>query len=432
MLIAPPKIVLISPPSNCVEDDRLEPPLGLLYIISALRENRYDDISLFDMTGCQTEWKILDKINTIPYADVYGISCFSTNYQYAKRIINHIKKNNPNSYIVIGGPHPSGIPELTIKDSNADTVIVGEGEDIFTDAVTAFTRRTAPKGIIYGKGCENIDSYAFPARDFVDMSTYSRKLMGQPVVSLLSSRGCIHHCIHCNSVVMGGGNKNVRYRTPDNIIAEIKGLRDDFAFYRFNDDHFTGNPQLEELLLKLKELDLKFRIFARIEDLDEKTCGLLKEAGCVHVSIGLESLNYDNLRILGKKPQAGKEDNVKAVKDHGLIIRASFMVGLPYDNDQTIFDSFQKAAQLGLDEFAVYPLIPYPGTLIWKYHEKYGYTIIHSDFADYVQMGKNGRTCYALRHKNFSPEDVERWIQVATELLKQGGIKHMSESEVAK
>lgn len=74
------KIILINPPSNCVEDDRIEPPLGLLYIISTLRESKYDNISLLDMTGCRDELDISDKINTIPDADVYGISCFSTNY----------------------------------------------------------------------------------------------------------------------------------------------------------------------------------------------------------------------------------------------------------------------------------------------------------------------------------------------------------------
>jgi radical SAM superfamily enzyme YgiQ (UPF0313 family) len=422
---------MINPPSNCVTDDRLEPPLGLLYITATLRENGYENVSVFDMTGCQNESDISNKIASICMADIYGISCFSTNYEYVKQIINHIKKINPTAYIVVGGPHPSGMPDFTLKDSNVDAVVVGEGEDIFSDAVTAFMKGSRLKGVFYGQGRADIDSYALPVRDLVDISTYSRKLAGQPVVSLLSSRGCVYHCIHCNSVVMGGGNRKVRYRSPDNVVEEIKTLRDTFIFYRFNDDHFTGNPDLEELLIKIKELDIEFRIFARIEDLNDTTCRLLKEAGCIHISVGLESLNYDNLKILGKKSQAGKEENVKIAKDHGLVVRSSFMVGLPYDNDQTINDSFQIAAHLGLDEFAVYPLIPYPGTTIWQYPERFGYKIIHSDFTDYIQMGTNGKTCYALQHRNFMPDDVRRWLQMATKLLKQGGIKHMSESRIA-
>lgn len=427
-----PKILLINPPSICVQNDRLEPPLGILYIASTLRENRYQNIKILDMTGCQNEMDISDKINSICASDIYGISCFSTNYVYVKKIINHLKRIDTAAYIIVGGPHPSGMPDFTIKNSHADAVVVGEGEDIFTDAVAGFTKGSRPKGIFYSNNRTDIDSYCFPARDLVDISTYSRRLAGQPVVSLLSSRGCVYHCVHCNSVVMGGGRKIAMYRSPDNVIKEIKTLRDRFTFYRFNDDHFSGNPNLEGLLTKIKDLDIRFRIFARIEDLNDKTCRLLKEAGCMHVSIGLESMNYDNLRIIGKKEQIGKESNVKIAKDHGLVIRSSFMVGLPYDNDKTINGSFQKAAGLGLDEFAVYPLIPYPGTAVWKYPEKFGYTIINSDFTDYVQMGRNGTTCYALRHKNFSAGDVEKWLQTATELLKQGGVKHMRESEVAR
>ena len=46
-------------------------------------------------------------------------------------------------------------------------------------------------------------------------------------------------------------------------------------------------------------------------------------------------------------------------------------------------------------------------------------------------MGKDGRTCYALRHENFGPEDVEGWKSSAERILETGGARHMRESEVA-
>ncbi len=260
------KILLISPPSNCVNDDRIEPPLGLLYIASSLREEKYNKISIYDMTGCQCEADIDRSINKIPEANIYGISCFSTNYQYVKRIITKVKKKNPSSYVLIGGPHPSGLPNFTFKDSGTDILVIGEGEDTFCNLVKAYESGNIKSGIIRGKSRKNIDGYPFPARDLVDIYSYSRTLEGQQVISLISSRGCVHNCIHCNSIVMGGGNRFVRYRNSDNIIEEIKTLRDSFTYYRFNDDHFTGNPNLNDLLIKIKQLNVKFRIFARIED----------------------------------------------------------------------------------------------------------------------------------------------------------------------
>jgi radical SAM superfamily enzyme YgiQ (UPF0313 family) len=431
-MVLNPKIVLITPPSNCVNDDRIEPSLGLLYLASTLQKNNYENISIYDMSGSKSEKEIKDKLSNIPNAEIYGINCFCTNYNYAKNIINHIRKNSKSAYIVIGGPNPSGIPEFTYKDSKADVVVVGEGEDAFKECIDSLMENRKITGILKGIGRTNIDSYAFPARNLIDMKTYSRELLGKPTIAILSSRGCKHHCIHCNSVVMGGGNNSVRYRSADNIIEEIKTLRESYTNYRFNDDHFTGNPDLEELLTKIKDMDTTFRVFARIEDLNEKNSKLLKKAGCVHVSIGLESLYPPNLKILNKISQSGYENNVKIAKAEGLIVRSSFIVGLPFDSDQVIEESFSKAATLGLDEFAIYPLIPYPGTAIAKYPEKFGYSIINETFSDYIQIGKNKKTCYALKHQNFNPEDVQKWYSRGNEILRSYGIKHMSESEVAK
>lgn len=427
-----PKIALIHPPANCVNEDRKEPPIGLLYIAATIRKIGYTDVSVYDMTGCRNEKERFDKIQSIPDADIYGVHCLCTNYNYAKQAIERIRIINPHAYILIGGPNPSGAPEFTLQDSGADVVAVGEGEDLFKDCVDSFIKGNRLTGIIKGHGRDDIDSYPFPARDLVDLATYTRTLMGQPVISLLSSRGCKHHCFHCNSVVMGGGNYNVRYRSAGNIALEIDSLRDTYDYFRFNDDHFTGNPGLEDVLEQIQGFNIQFRIFARVDDLNDESCRMLKEAGCVHVSIGLESLNYGNLKSIGKISQIGNEGNVRIAKSHGLIVRSSFMVGLPFDTDRTIDEAFRRASQLGIDEFAIYPLMPYPGTKIWKNPERFGYTIVDSDFIDYVQIGKNGKTCFALKHKNFGPEDVERWLKTATQILKEGGAKHVSESEVAK
>lgn len=426
-----PRILLVNPPSDCVEDDRVEPPLGLLYIASVLRERRFEDISFLDMTGSHDDAKIRERILTLPVADIYGVSCFSTNYPHVKAVIRRIREVNAAALIVLGGPHPSAMPQETLTDTGADLVVSGEGEDAFAEAVIRAMRGMKQDRVVSGSGREDLDAYPFPARDLVDYSTYSRKLLGQPVISLLSSRGCFHRCSHCNSVVMGGGNPHVRYRSPGSIAAEVRSLRDDFANYRFNDDLFTGHPDLETVLAKLTDFDIRFRIFARIEDLDERTCRLLKRAGCVHVTVGLESLDPANLKTLGKVHQAGHEGNVRVAKDNGLTVRASFIVGLPHDTDQGVDEAFRRAACLGLDEFAVYPLIPYPGTSVWKYPGRFGYTIVNPDFTEYVQMGRDGRTCYALEHKNFTPQDVQRWMQMAAQTLMAGGARHMSESRVA-
>ena len=425
------KIILINPPSTSVEDDRLEPNLGLLYIAATAIQNGYQNLEIYDMSGSKTEQDISHKIAHIPNAGIYGISCLCTNYSHVKRIIAHIRQHPEKTYIIVGGPNPTAMPEFTEKDSGADVVVVGEGENAFLYCIEQYSLGTPLYGIVHGKSPKNIDTYPFPARHLVDLNSYSRKLLGESIISLISSRGCSYHCTFCNSVVMGGGARTVRYRSVLNLQKEIEQLRENYRYFRFNDDCFTSHPKLFEILKMLSKLDIKFRIFARIEDLTKETCFALKSAGCVHVSIGLESLNPDNLRILGKHQQIGHEQNIHFAKEAGIVVRGYFLVGLPFDTDQTIDYYFSKAALQKIEEFSVYPLIPYPGTKIYNDPESFGYTIINNNFSDYIQIGIQGNSCFALRHRNFIPDDVKRWKKKAETLLKATGSVRSKVSRIA-
>ncbi|WP_028314622.1 B12-binding domain-containing radical SAM protein [Desulfatibacillum aliphaticivorans] len=425
-------VVLINPPSLCVNDDHLEPPLGLLYIAAAVRDAGFKQIGVFDMSGCSDRQDIDKKIESIPKADVYGIGIHCTTHEYAKHIVDWIRNTWSSSYIVVGGANPSALPELTLHDLGVDLVVVGEGENAMISCLDSYIDGTPKAGVLQGTHVEDIDTLSFPARDLVNNSGYSRKLLNESVISLLASRGCPHRCAFCNSVVMGGGARRVAFRSPLSIAKEVEALRDQCRFFRFNDDCFTEHPNLDEVLDRLTGLDISFRIFGRVSHLTEKNCLSLKRAGCVHMSVGLESLNPQNLKILNKGGQIGQEWRVQYAAEADIVVRSFFMVGLPYDNDQNIDEYFLKATNLGLSEFSVYPLIPYPGTEIAKRPTSFGYKIINRNFRDYVQIGVNGRSCFALEHKNFGVNDVKRWRTRAEQILRNGGVIDSINSKIAK
>ena len=426
----PTKVVLINPPSNCVDDDHLEPPLGLLYIASSLRCHGIG-VMVYDMTGSSDQGEIRRRIDAIPEGEIFGITCYCTNYNYVKDCILHIRSRFFKSLIVLGGPNPSAIPEFTLDDSLCDCVVTGEGEDAFLHVVGLYEEGLQIPHIIEGKGRDIIDTYNMPAWDLVDIHNYTRVLNGGKAVSVISSRGCSHKCVHCNSTVMGSGKKP-RFRSPDNLTAEIEYLKSmGFGFFRFNDDNFTGNPELKTLLNRLKALDIRYRIFGRLEDLTPENCRLLAESGCLHISVGIESLNPDNLGILGKFDQHGHEKNLFNARECGITIRAFFIVGLPYDTRENIGHYFEQAGRLPFEEFSVYPLIPYPGTRICRDPAKYGYEIIDRDFTDYVQIGRNKSTTFALRHKNFSEYDIREWHDTAGKMLLAAGKLLQAQSEIA-
>ncbi len=335
--------------------------------------------------------------------------------------------------VAAGGPNPSALPEITLEDLDADVVICGEGEDALLEWVKEAQGAIPAKKIIYGRGRDDIDTYPFPARDLVDLNGYSKRLLGQPSVSMITSRGCPHRCLHCNSNVMGGGSLKARYRSPGNVAAEIAAVKEaGYSHIRFSDDNFCARPDLKDLLAAIADCRIAFRVFARVDDLSEEACSLLSKAGCMHVAAGFESLNPDNLRAIGKARQIGKFSNIAYAKSCGMTARVSFMVGLPFDSRESVERYFSEAARLPFDEFEVHPLIPFPGTRIAAEADKWGYSIRQGDFRDYVLVGKERRTTFALDHRNFSAEDVEEWRVLAAGILRSAGKVFMKDSEIAR
>ena len=88
-------IVLLSSPTDCVDNDRTEQSLGLAYIASTLKAHNYA-VQIVELTGYHSA-ELLTALRTIPIADVYGRSCSSTNYQSVKQIVTHLRTIKPDA-----------------------------------------------------------------------------------------------------------------------------------------------------------------------------------------------------------------------------------------------------------------------------------------------------------------------------------------------
>jgi anaerobic magnesium-protoporphyrin IX monomethyl ester cyclase len=423
-------VILINPPYKGIEDDALEENLGLSYIAGYL-QTKGIRVGINEMTG---KWPLYRLLNELDDALVYGISYYSTATESVAKIVDYIRSNKQKSLIYLGGPHPTALPHATLKATQVDGVVVGEGEQSFYEIVCSAKSGKPIRGVIKGRIIQNLDDIPFPVR-MMNRKHFTRRLNNEPCISLLSSRGCPYRCLHCNSLIMGGGNPDIRFRSVNNVIEEVRQVKlVGYTKIKFNDDNFTANPDLEALLLALEKENIEFRVFGRIEHLTEPVCQLLKQAGCSMFSIGIESYNPDNLRFLRKAAMLKYFANLKIARSYGIVIRASFMVGLPFDTDETIPRYFSKAAEeLDFDEFAIYGLIPYPGTALYDDSSRYHYEITTYDYSKYMQIGKGGESCFVLRYKDeqnsFDPDDVRRWYHQANKILESRKI-HMRNSSV--
>ncbi len=119
----------------------------------------------------------------IPDSDVFGISCYSTNYNSVKVLVKHIRNNYPYAYICLGGPHPTSMPEETINELQVDSVICGEGEVALLTLVTKISNGIRPTGIFKEQEINNLDKLPFPNRDHVKKNSYTRLFHGNKTVS---------------------------------------------------------------------------------------------------------------------------------------------------------------------------------------------------------------------------------------------------------
>ncbi len=300
-------VVFVHTPCPELKDDRLEPPLGILYLATLLEKENIP-CQVCDLSGIpQNKWR-----EKIIKADVYAFSTYSANYHLTLKIKNIIKELYPNATMIAGGPHVSALAEECTRDF--DIIIVGEAECKFIEVIRALQEGKRLVGIFQGEPIMNLDELPFVNYDLVDLSSYNRIVDGSRSISLVSSRGCPYNCEFCNSRVFSRGQ--LRFRSPKNVAQEIQQLKKKYGVtsFRFNDDLFTFSPErVEEMAEALKPLNIRYRVFARSRSMTETAAKQLYDSGCRHVSIGIESMSERMLRLLKKKTTV--KDNIAALSN---------------------------------------------------------------------------------------------------------------------
>ena len=400
------RAALINLPVSDLENDSIQPPIGLVSIATSCSGNGFD-IEVCDLSGVREER--LDCC--IPESDVYGFSTYSVTYEIARKLSQELRRLNPNALFVAGGPHASALPEQVKKDF--DCVVIGEGEKAFSRILTLFAegKRNSIPPVIKAEPIDDLDELPFPDfYRFCDLKKYSRSIGGIPAMTIDTSRGCNFRCKFCNSTVMSRGKW--RARSSNSVFREIlwhysKGWR----AFRFNDDNFLADPDRAiDICEMIAPLNIKFRLFARAESLSLSLCKRLKEAGCEHISVGVESLSEIMLSRMGKRSCVKKiKDGLKSAREAGISTRGFFICGFPGETEETLNESLESLNDVALSEAIVYPCIPYPGTPLFRHRNKYGITWINENYSEYLQVGIGRKTGYVMNTKDFGPKKVEEW-----------------------
>jgi len=401
------KIVLINPPSPWLICDRDMPSQGILNIAAFLREKGID-VSIADLAG------LPEKYWFIPDADIYGITCVTPQFPYVRKIAERIKNRQSDALVVIGGVHPTVLPQMTLEKIKCDIVVRGEGELAMLEIVNGRRDR-----IIEGKLIENLDEIPFPAWDMIDIYDYQKigtnSFFGPTKNSregyIQTGRGCPYNCAFCSQAYFT--KRIVRYKSIGRIIAEIKFLMGRYKcdrFYFFDDTFIIDEKRVSNLCDELKKMKgLDWHCLSRADRTNLELYIKMKEAGCVGITYGIESGSQKILDIINKRTTVEENINaVKIAKGAGLKVRCQIIVGLPGETEETIRETEDLIKKSPADAWGIHIFIPLPGSDIWEHPEKFNFKIDKStDFTYYHTIGKMGENEGANLHQN--PEQIIEW-----------------------
>ncbi len=388
------KILLIQPPIPNFEEDPY-PPLGLAYIAAVLEKKGYK-VRIVDMPPLKLNIKELENYVKKYTPSVVGITCVAANYAYCIRISEIIKAILPKCIVIVGGPHVTFIPDITLKKfPSIDIVIRGEGEITMLEVVRTIerygydaNRLRCVKGIHFktdrGKifhtmerdFIKDLDILPYPARHLLPMQVYKSLTK---YTSIAASRGCPYNCIYCNASAFW--KHKVRLRKPFEIIKEIEYIKNNFGFthFKFIDDNFLfPSKWSEKLLNSLEKLNVKWICNARIDKINENIIRMASKAGCEKIVFGVETLSPVVQQIIKKNIKINRDNLLKIIKfchNNGIKTKLNFIVGLPMQTYEDIKQIYDLLSTNFIDEVSINPLTPYPGTYIFNHFEELGLNI---------------------------------------------------------
>jgi anaerobic magnesium-protoporphyrin IX monomethyl ester cyclase len=374
------KILFVVTNVSAAYGKALNPHLGIAMLMAYLDREGFET-EVIDM---QLGYKVEDVVKKAKdfNPDLIGITMFSFDFVRTYEVIREIKEKT-NLPIVLGGAHISTVKGESLEKSGADFGVTRDGEIPLLqlchgwplEEIHSLIWRNKKNEIIENQIRKlnwKLDELPFPAYEKFELPKYIHYVDKR--LPIESSRGCPYSCTFCDVKVSMG--QAFRPRGPDHIMAEIKHWYDKgFRFFEFVDDVFTMDiKRAKEICNRIIDSGMKFDWNCangiRADRVDEELLTLMKKAGCVFVSYGLETGNPEILKVIKKATTLKKIEETSALtKKIGLKHAVNFIIGHPEETYEKAMDSIKFAKKISktCDYTMVSNMIPYPGTDVYKW-----------------------------------------------------------------
>jgi radical SAM superfamily enzyme YgiQ (UPF0313 family) len=259
--------------------------------------------------------------------------------------------------VVMGGFHATLLPAEV--GQHADAVVVGDAESVWPGLLAdARAGRLQP---VYRAAPRQSLAGIRPRREIFAGKRY------QNITLVESARGCNFRCDFCAITAFYQAAQH--HRPAKEVAAEMEstGSRRFFIV----DDNIVSQPaKARELCREIAPLRVNWVGQASIHIAgDDELLELMAASGCVGVLIGMESLDPDNLRDMGKQwnlAGGSYADSLRQFRKHGLAVYGTFVFGYDHDTPATIEQSVAFAREQKLFLAAFNHLTPFPGTPLYE------------------------------------------------------------------
>ena len=364
------------------------PPLGTLYAASWLRQHGYT-VALFDAMLAESEaaWAQALDLHQPRYAVIYEDNfnylskmCLLRMREAAFTMIRMAKERG--CLVILCGADATDHYALYLEHG-ADHCLLGEGEITLLElleqlsgkreagpvmgAVTRHTVQASRRPDI-----TDLDMLPFPAWDLVDVEKYRAIWLdkhGYFSMNMVTTRGCPYHCNWCAKPIWG---QRYNSRSPENVAAELKWLKDTFApdHIWFADDILGLKPNwLTRFAACLQDLAavVPFKCLMRADLVNERTAAALAQAGCQTVWLGAESGSQAILNAMDKGDTVEDIYNAaRLLRAQGIEVGFFLQFGYPGETWADVQKTLRMVRECAPDDIGISVSYPLPGTKFFE------------------------------------------------------------------
>ena len=364
------------------------PPLGLAYVAAALEKGGFQ-VEILDNYLLKKPIGNIKQMVRRLNPEIVGITCGSATYHRCVETAKAVKETLPSCKVVVGGWHPSYMPDSMLQHPEIDYVVMGEGERAMVELATHITKGEDEQAIATIAGvayrCEekmektaprfisNLDQIPFPARHLLPMHLYDRTiefLKVKPVEIMSIARGCPFNCAFCETKKLWG--QTCRTFSPLRVVEEIDYLMNQYGskgIYFINDNFTIRKKETAEIceLIRKSKLGIEWACDTRADLISRDLLGKMKEAGCKTIWFGVESGSPRILKKLNKGITLEQTAHAfKLCRETGIQIACSFILGVPGETVKDMEATLKFAKKLNPDWCQFNIFIAYPDNSLYQ------------------------------------------------------------------